>query len=334
MFVSAFSLTIYAQTYKLGDLIEKDGIKALVVYVDESGEHGFMLSPRAYLGDECLDEPEITGVNASFERAKTQAKKSFDMNAIVTQYIIKKACKKTGEDYVAISEKAIQSMRDSFDTQLELLDMVAQMPRLTCPVKHKDKEWDEMYQNILSSNGEYGKENTQAILDYCIKNDVSMQDWFPEYYWVTQLGQDWFIPGVHELELIGLQFVDQLGAGVKYSTNGFSKEKIEKHKERRKLESTWCHNWNYLPAIYPTPSSTTMLIGSSTLSKSTWGTAKENKDKIVINSAGSLIGAIVSAAEKDLYIQFLAFAYTHNDNGEQSFFATSTNAGCFAMAEF
>ena len=345
MFVSAFSLTIYAQTYKLGDLIEKDGIKALVVYVDESGEHGLMLSPRAYLGDECLDEPEITGVNASFERVKTQAKKSFDMNASVVQYKIKKACKKTGEDYIALSEKVIQSMRDSFDAQLELLDMVAQMPRLTCYVKHKDKEWNEMYQNILSSNSEYGKENTQAILDYCLKNDVSMQDWFPEYYWVTQLGQDWFIPGVHELELIGLQFVDQLGAGVKYSTNGFSKEKTEKHKKRRELERIWCHNWNYLPAIYPRAGGAgvimlstggTMLINSSTLSKSTWGTAKENKDKIVFNSGnGSLIGTIVGAADKDLNVQFLAFFYGDNgDNGKQSFFATGTNAGCFAMAEF
>ncbi len=343
MFVGAFSLTMYAQTYKLGDLIEKDGIKAVVVYVDESGQHGLMISPRAYLGDECFEEK---GTKPNFEHFKVETRKHFETQqkfvAGIVKGKIKKQCKQTGEDYKVVYEKLMSTLRDTLEMQLELIDMMAQMPRLTCPVKHKDKEWNEMYQNILSSNGEYGKENTQAILDYCIKNDISMQDWFPAYYWVTQLGNDWFIPGTHELELFGLQFVDKLGAGLQNSTM-----KMDKIKEYAAVYENYRCHWRFLTCVYPNASygvsmCVSMLIGSSTLSKSTWAESKENKHKITFNSGnGSLAGVIGGAIDKDVNIQPLTFVY----DIVNCFFATGisedigVNDGTaryayYAMAEF
>lgn len=333
MFVCVFSLTTYAQTYKLGDLIEKDGIKALVVYVDESGEHGLMLSPRAYLGDECFEEKET---KPNFENFKVETRAQFEVQqkfvAGIVKGKIKKQCKQTGEDYKEVYEKLMKSLRDTLETQLELIDMMAQMPRLTCSVKHKDKEWNEMYQNILSINSEYGKENTQAILDYCIKNDISMQDWFPAYYWVTQLGEDWFIPGAHELELFGLQFVDHLGAGLKNATM-----KMDKIKERIATYNNYKYNWSFLTCVYPSYSiGSSMLIESSTLSKATWAESKENKDKIVFNSGnGSLVGVLAGAIDKGVNIQPLTFFYGDtNNNGLQGFFATGVNGRYYAMAAF
>lgn len=305
MFVGAFSLTMYAQTYKLGDLIEKDGIKAVVAYVDESGQHGFMISPCAYLGDECFEEK---GTKPNYETFKEETRKYFESQqkfiAGIVKGKIKKQCKQTGEDPKEVYEKLMNSLRDTLEMQLELIDMMSKMPRLTCPVKHKDKEWNEMYQNILSFNSEYGKENTQAILDYCIKNDISMQDWFPAYYWVTQLGNDWFIPGAHELELFGLQFVDKLGAGLKNSTM-----KMDKLKEHAAIYDNYKYHWRFLKCVYPNFSyGVPMLIGSSTLSKSTWAENKENKDKITFNSGnGSLVGVIGGAIDKDVNIRPLTF---------------------------
>lgn len=341
--ISVLTLTTFAQDYKLGDLIEKDGIVAIVVYVDESGQHGLMLSPRAYVGDECFTEKEG---KQDFEAAKVAAREKLESQqkfvAPIIKGKIKKQCKKTGEDPKEVYATLMNALRDTLEKQLELIDMIERMPRSTCPVEHKDKELNEMYQNILSSNSEYGKENTQAILDFCIKNDISMQDWFPEYYWVTQLGKDWFIPGAHELELFGLQFVDRLGAGVKNSTL-----KMDKIKERQAVYDTYQRNWKYVTGVYPYRDpvyqayygvvlSHSMLIKSSTLSKTMWCEDEENKHKIVFNnSTGGVIGAIAGAADKATNVQFLTFFYgPTNSNGLQSFFATGVEGTYYAMAEF
>ncbi len=51
---------------------------------------------------------------------------------------------------------------------------------------------------ITSRNG---RENMDNLIAFCDEKDISLESYFPEYYWALSLGKDWFIPGAAELEL-------------------------------------------------------------------------------------------------------------------------------------
>lgn len=44
-------LMVQAQTYKIGDVYDKGGVKGVVFYVDDSGEHGLLVSPSGFKGN-------------------------------------------------------------------------------------------------------------------------------------------------------------------------------------------------------------------------------------------------------------------------------------------
>ena len=48
--VSSISM-VQAQTYKIGDVYDKGGVKGVVFYVDDSGEHGLLVSPSGFKGN-------------------------------------------------------------------------------------------------------------------------------------------------------------------------------------------------------------------------------------------------------------------------------------------
>ena len=50
--VSSISM-VQAQTYKIGDVYDKGGVKGVVFYVDDSGEHGLLVSPSGFEGKWC-----------------------------------------------------------------------------------------------------------------------------------------------------------------------------------------------------------------------------------------------------------------------------------------
>lgn len=66
MFMLAFSIGASAK-YKVGEIYDKDGLKGLIIYVDDSGQHGLLMSLDCS-GDEWLDTSDNKySTNAFYE---------------------------------------------------------------------------------------------------------------------------------------------------------------------------------------------------------------------------------------------------------------------------
>ena len=68
--------------------------------------------------------------------------------------------------------------------------------------KIKKEEWRKVYSDIKEKMAGSGEENMNTIVKYCAENNLSMQDYFPDFFWASQIGNGWFIPGNNELELL------------------------------------------------------------------------------------------------------------------------------------
>ena len=65
--VSSISM-VQAQTYKIGDVYDKGGVKGVVFYVDDSGEHGLLVSPSGFEGKWCKKEQANNTINCYDEK--------------------------------------------------------------------------------------------------------------------------------------------------------------------------------------------------------------------------------------------------------------------------
>ena len=65
--VSSISM-VQAQTYKIGDVYDKGGVKGVVFYVDDSGEHGLLVSPSGFEGKWCKKEQAKNTINCYDEK--------------------------------------------------------------------------------------------------------------------------------------------------------------------------------------------------------------------------------------------------------------------------
>lgn len=92
LFVAAMAmlLTVSVKAYKVGDYYEKDGLKGIVVRVDDSGEHGLIMSltccsskwldgPDEKYNTNCFDEEDGEKNLASAEKYIKDNNKSWDM---------------------------------------------------------------------------------------------------------------------------------------------------------------------------------------------------------------------------------------------------------------
>lgn len=62
-------LMVQAQTYKIGDVYDKGGVKGVVFYVDDSGEHGLLVSPSGFKGNKwCTKEQANNTINCYDEK--------------------------------------------------------------------------------------------------------------------------------------------------------------------------------------------------------------------------------------------------------------------------
>ena len=60
---------VQAQTYKIGDVYDKGGVKGVVFYVDDSGEHGLLVSPSGFKGNKwCTKEQANNTINCYDEK--------------------------------------------------------------------------------------------------------------------------------------------------------------------------------------------------------------------------------------------------------------------------
>lgn len=86
------------------------------------------------------------------------------------------------------------------------------LPRPTEEISKKDLI--KVYKEIIPNLSDDGEKNMTAITEYCEKQGISMQNYFPEHYWAKSLGEGWYIPGTKELELLAKLIIG--GTGEKY----------------------------------------------------------------------------------------------------------------------
>lgn len=69
LFMAALAVVAsQAQTYKVGDVYDKGGVKGVVFYVDNTGEHGLIVHPTGFKGKWCTKEQVNNTINAFDDR--------------------------------------------------------------------------------------------------------------------------------------------------------------------------------------------------------------------------------------------------------------------------
>lgn len=255
LLVAAVAMAMVARAWEVGDFYANDpsGVPALVVYVDESGEHGLIMSPKALT-----------------EKGYKQSKKAYEKNkkwANSDAAKRRKKIQKNGDDL------ALQEFDRLYEQQQANYAMLTQWlenaPRLF-DGKYTEKQQRKAIESLASSNTEFGEENQKDVLAYCNSNDVDITHYFRQFEYALNLGDGWFIPGNFELELYSKHFVEAMGEKHHIS---FQK-KIDMDKAlREKLGPVG--DWMVFNLFFATDA-----IQSSTMLRSAWAENPENKEKM------------------------------------------------------
>lgn len=275
-FVAALVMSMVAKAWEVGDFYANDpsGVPALVAYVDETGEHGLIMSPRAYT------ENGYQKSLKTFEGNKKWAQKDMAKR-------IKAAKKKKNTELVAELEKLQEQQNANY---AQLMAYLEHAPRMF-DGKLSEKEQRKAIEGFASQNVEFGEENQKNVLAYCQENDVDLAKYFYPIDYAINLGEGWFIPGNYELELYSKAFVDEMGE--KHHISFQQKMDMDKAL-REKLGPVG--DWLAYNCFFATN-----LIQSSTMLKSAWTENPENKEKMDVQVANS------GWDFKDNYFVFCAF---------------------------
>lgn len=277
--------TIASFAWEVGDFYvdSTTGVPSIVAYVDESGEHGLLMSP------ELLSEKDLAATIKQQEKNAKFAEKMADKYAA-----------KSGVDMEAYQQG--KEMAGGFTSNpsnitVEFLEHFPTFKDWKSHNKgHKANIFNKYIDELAAGNTEYGQSNTTAINEYCIENNVDVELYFPAVSYANRLGEGWFVPGNYELELISKNFIDNVGEKEKMKSTEISKRKSAIRIKILNIQP-------FFPILDP--------LRSSTMIKSSW--TESNKDKISkILSTGSGLGVLgqaivltVSAAEKDTYYTLL-----------------------------
>lgn len=142
LIIALFGCTVAYAQYKVGDIYDKDGLKGLVVKVDESGQHGLIMSLDKFTGKWSSDKNIKFETNAFFEDDGQK-----NMQAIET-YITETGnswslfpfyewCRNKGEGWYA---PALEEMNYIFST-------------INGAVGNYDKNIYKKYDNLIKNNG-------------------------------------------------------------------------------------------------------------------------------------------------------------------------------------
>lgn len=146
---------------ELGDIITKDGIPCIVIYIDASGTQALVMSQPA------LSESYVSQIKNRYSKKKLEV----------------------GCDRIEAWIAGIKEVEYNISA-----------PTILYPKKKElDKKVD--WTSALSMTSGNGEENTKAIYQYCDDNNIPMDIYFPAFHWCSQLGKDWFIPGNDDLKL-------------------------------------------------------------------------------------------------------------------------------------
>lgn len=184
---AAVSFTARGQ-YAVGDAYESDGIKGVVISVDEGGNHGLFM---VFKGLERVSAMP-TGVDAEIaERmmAVGNIDNVKDMRAAAKQ--IRKenpVSKQTMKDAKAQQKEKVDSMRTK---------IMALQPHMKA-----------VYGQITAE----GSNNQKVVEAYCSDNGLDINELFPDYAWAKSLGEGWYVAGDRELEMYS--YVIACGVGI------------------------------------------------------------------------------------------------------------------------
>ena len=244
--------SIAAKAWEVGDFYDQDptGVPALVVYVDESGEHGLIMAPQAFTDKDYKD----------FCKEIDKSKEKYEKAA-------EKLSKKMG---------AIDLRENEYS---QVVNWLQTAPRYYFEKVKNNKITKSVYAEIATMTNEYGMENQNAIIAYCKEKNIDLETYFFATTWAIQLGEGWFIPGNHELELFSMNFSEGLGKDIKYQTW------LDRHNEwTLKLGllalPTQYNGWIHPQALFPDYN-----LASSTFVASSWAENPENKAKITSGKA-------------------------------------------------
>lgn len=167
-----------AEALQVGDFYvdNQTGVPSIVVYLDASGQHGLLMAPQAYSIKDYNDFCKL--VNKNRPKFEKRADKQ---------------------------NPPIDKREEQFNIVWEWLKTAPRYEKLK--VNHKSP----IFNDVAALNTTKGVENQQAIIKYCKDNNVDLGAYFFEVNWAKQLGDGWFIPGNHELELFSLSFGNGLG---------------------------------------------------------------------------------------------------------------------------
>lgn len=246
LLVAFIALSTLVNAYEVGDWFfdPQTGIPSVVVFVDQTGAHGLIMSPAGGYSTEKSIARDIKNIKS---HKKTYSKIDLrDEKAIMSKYNI---------DITPVEGYKNQA-DELFDVVMEWLPS---MP-LMYASKINEKQEREMLRKVAPMMTGYGAQDQQMIIDYCEKNGVSLPLYFCSIDWALKLGDGWFIPGNYELELFASSISS--GLGVQMS----EKERWEKGMKFR--YKTWM-----LYNVYPT------TVRSSTSTESLWEGIDDNKGK-------------------------------------------------------
>lgn len=285
--------SIAAKAWEVGDFYDQDptGVPAVVVYVDDSGKHGLIMSPFAFTDK----------LYKQWQKKKTFAKNKKFYDKWYVNKPRKKLAKEGGD--LSAFDAIVEENNRKYE---QVMTWLENAPRLY-DGKLKEKDERKAMEEFAGQNTEFGEENQKAVVAYCQENNVDITQYFRQNDWAMQLGAGWFIPGIHELELFNKYFAE--GVGKNY--------KVPLHKTKEYTESISKPNlfqaktWAYTGGVTLYPCN---LVCSSTMVKSAWSETEGNKDKTgkyIVNNAGNgLIGlanVIAQASDKDNYYTLCYF---------------------------
>ena len=242
--------SLTAKAWKVGDFYPNDptGVPAAVAYVDETGEHGLLISPVLFT------QSELESMLKRKEKEmKTQEK------------LMNKSMAKMGIDLTAIpgGQEALESVKIPYNKTIEFLQQNTTIKDWKSHDKgHKAELFKKYIDDLAAGNSEYGEQNTKAIFDYCAANSVDMELYFPAFSYAARLGDGWFVPGNYELEQISKVFVDAVGEDAKYQESDI-------RNKRAYLQAMMFNTEMFYPICY--------TLNSSTMVKSPW--TADNKSK-------------------------------------------------------
>ena len=276
--LAALTVSVVAKAWNLGDFVTDDatGVPALVVYVDESGEHGLLMSPKAFTEKEykkfVADTEKSHSANLKWEQKQrdNKSKKGIDITAETAEANAKEA------RYQAV------------------MLWQTKAPRLF-EAKQDKKQHVQINKDLAELTTGRGDDNQKLVAAYCEKNNINKAVYFPADHWAAQLGGGWFIPGNDDLEQMLLNGVK--GIGSKYNitqqemmaaAKEFAAAKEELAKTGKTSNKSLMMRRNYVSGF-----AAFGMLGllSSTMRGGVWDQQEANKEKV-----GYVLGANI-----DLY---------------------------------